>query len=193
MVVRMIDGNITTLLASVHAGDRAAAERLWQIVHAEVRRVAQARLAREGNRNGLQTTVLVQEAYLRLFGPNQGDVPLANRRHFFAAAANAMQQFLVDDARRRASLKRGGNRQRSPLSDVTLSNRSELIDHVALAEALSRLRANDERKAEIVTYRFYTGLSIDETAELIGVSSRQVDKEWRFAKAWLHRELYGDD
>jgi RNA polymerase sigma factor (TIGR02999 family) len=154
-------------------------------------------MAREGRRGDLQTTVLVQEAYLRLMGGDGAAVP-ANRRHFFAAAANAMRQFLVDDARKRGRHKRGGGRARvdtrssaANLGETAAAPDTDPAEVLALDEALPKLRAHDERKAEIVQLRYFAGLSVDETAEVLGLSARLVDKEWRFAKAWLHRELSG--
>ena len=179
---------ITSLLSAVGNGDAGAAERLWRAVYDELHRVAKARMAREGRRGDLQTTVLVQEAYLRLLGGEGATVP-ANRRHFFAAAANAMRQFLVDDARRRGRAKRGGGRRPGELGEAAAALDCDPAEVLALDEALAKLRAHDERKAEIVQLRYFAGLSVDEAAEVLGVSPRMVDKEWRFAKAWLHREL----
>lgn len=190
---------ITALLAAVSDGDSAAAEQLWRLVYDELRRLAHARLACEGRRGDLQTTVLVQEAYLRLMGSRNGaangctgsDTP-ANRRYFFVAAANAMRQFLVDDARKRCRLKRGGGQQPVALGEVAATTNCHPADILALDEALTRLRTLDERKAEIVQLRYFAGLTVDQTAEVLGISPRLVDKEWRFARAWLHRELCGD-
>lgn len=194
---------ITSLLAAVGNGDEDAAERLWRAVYDELHRVAEARLAHSVRRDDLQTTVLVQEAYVRLVGGDrlgriQGSVgdraqahaaAFANRRHFFAAAAKAMRQFLVDDARRRGRLKRGGGRQPWEFREAAAAFDGDPADVLALDEALAKLRAHDIRKAEIVQLRYFVGLTIDETADMLGLSARQVDKEWRFAKAWLHHQL----
>ncbi len=179
---------ITSLLSAVGDGDAGAAERLWRVVYEELHRVAKARMAREGHRSHLQTTVLVQEAYLRLMGRDGAAVP-ANRRHFFSAAAKAMRQFLVDDARKRGRLKRGGDRRPGELGKVAVALEYHPAEVLALDEALGKLRQHDARKVEVVELRYFSGLSIDETADVLGVSPRQVDKEWRFAKTWLHREL----
>lgn len=179
---------ITSLLSAVDAGDAGAAERLWHVVYDELHRVAKARMAREGHRGDLQTTVLVQEAYLRLVGRDGAAVP-ANRRHFFAAAANAMRQFLVDDARKRGRLKRGGGRRPGEIGEAAAALDYDPAEVLALDEALAKLRAHDARKAEIVQLRYFTGLTRDETADVLGVSPRLIDKEWRFVKTWLHREL----
>lgn len=181
---------ITSLLSAAGSGDAGAAQQLWQAVYVELHRVARARMAQQGRRGDLQTTVLVQEAYLRLVGQgNNGMHNLANRRHFFAAAANAMRQFLVDDARRRGRQKRGGGRVSGAFGEAAATLDVDPADVLALDEALAKLRAHDARKAEIVQLRYFAGLTIDETAEVLGLSPRQVDNEWRFAKAWLHRVL----
>jgi RNA polymerase sigma factor (TIGR02999 family) len=180
---------ITSLLCAVGNGDAGAAEQLWRVVYDELHRVAKARMAHE-RRGDVQTTILVQEAYLRLVGTD-GDganIP-ANRRHFFAAAANAMRCFLVDDARRKGRQKRGGGRASVELWEAAAALESDPAEVLALDEALAKLREYDPRKAEIVQLRYFAGLSTDETAEVLGLSPRQVDKEWRFAKAWLHRLL----
>lgn len=179
---------ITTLLSAVGNGESGAAERLWRAVYDELHHVAKARMGREGRRGDLQTTVLVQEAYLRLMGGDGAAVP-ANRRHFFAAAANAMRQFLVDDARKRGRIKRGGGRRPDEFGELAAALDCDPAEILALDDALAKLRVHDEQKAEIVQLRYFAGLSVDETAEILGISPRQVDKEWRFAKAWLHREL----
>ncbi|WP_320046825.1 ECF-type sigma factor [uncultured Ilyobacter sp.] len=179
---------ITTLLSAVGEGDAQASERLWRIVYDELHRLAKARMAHEGRRDGLQTTVLVQEAFVRLAGREGAAIP-ANRRHFFTAAANVMRQFLVDHARKRESLKRGGGHSRVHLADEPADLLADPAETIAIDEALQRLAAHDSQMAEIVQLRYFTGLTIDETAAVMEISPRQVDKQWRFAKAWLHREL----
>jgi RNA polymerase sigma factor (TIGR02999 family) len=164
--------------------------------------LARAQLAQEGPGCSLQNTSLVNEAYLRLIG--DGHVEWANRRHFFAAAAKAMRRICVDDARRRERLKRGGG-QAQPAGPADASDRSarapgtllgdppapeqDPAEVLAIDEALQKLEQDDPRRAELVMLRYFAGLSIDETAAALGVSARTVDTEWRFAKAWLHREL----
>lgn len=187
-IVNIPQTQITSLLSAVSNGDAGAAERLWRAVYDELHGIAHARMAREGRRGDLQTTVLVQEAYLRLVGSEGAAIP-ANRRHFFAAAANAMRQFLVDDARKRGRQKRGAGQRPAELSEEPATIDCDPAEILSLDEALTRLRALSERKAEIVQLRYFAGLSVDEAAEVLGISPRQVDKEWRFAKAWLHREL----
>ncbi len=182
---------VTLLLSAAAAGDAGAADRLLRAVYDELHRIAHARLRNERRGADLQTTVLVQEVYLRLLGGNGAAVP-ANRRHFFAAAANAMRQFLVDDARRRRRQKRGGGRQACDVSAIVGAHAAldrPPAEVLALNDALEKLRLRDARKAQIVDLRYFTGLTVDETADVLGVSPRQVDKEWQFARAWLHREL----
>jgi len=189
--VSNLQTHITSLLSAASNGDAEATERLWRAVYDELHRIAGARLAREGRRGDLQTTVLVQEAYLRLVG-HEGATTPANRRHFFAAAANAMRQFLVDDARKRGRLKRGGGRRPRLLREASAAVDCDPAEVLALDEALAMLRAYDARKADIVELRYFAGLSIDEVAEVLEISPRLVDQEWRFAKAWLHRRLRPD-
>lgn len=145
-------------------------------------------MGREGQRGDLQTTVLVQEAYMRLVGSEGAAIP-ASRRHFFAAAANAMRQFLIDDARKRRSQKRGGGQRPVAISSEPACFDYDPTEMLALDDALARLRAHSARKAEIVQLRFFAGLGVEETADVLQVSPRQVEKEWHFARAWLHREL----
>jgi len=182
---------VTQLLAAAEAGDDDARERLWALVYDELHAMARGLMARERGRVTLQTTVLVNEAYMRLVGG--GPVRWLGRRHFFAAAAEAMRRICVDYARKRGSLKRGGGRRAVPLLESDRVEHCDPTDWLALDEALAWLDARDPRKAKIVMLRYFAGLSIDETAEVLGVSPRLVDKEWRFARAWLHRRLSGED
>ncbi len=179
---------ITRLLNAVGSGDGAAAEQLWHVVYDELHRVAHARMTREARRGDVNTTVLVQEVYLRLMG-RDGTPSFANRRHFFAAAANAMRQFLVDDARKRGRAKRGGGRAPLELGAGDAVVDYDPADVLALDEALVRLRAQDARQAEIVALRYFAGLTVDETAEVLDISPSLVTREWRHARAMLHREL----
>jgi RNA polymerase sigma factor (TIGR02999 family) len=137
----------------------------------------------------LQTTALVHEAYLRLVGPV--DPGWKGRSHFFGAAASAMRNILVEQARRKAAAKHGGGRQRVGLEEVEIAFEGPSEDIVALDEALSRLEAQDPRKAEIVTLRYFAGLSQAETAAVLNVSERTIQRDWRYIKAWLRKELRG--
>lgn len=182
---------VTQLLDAVAQGQPAAMEKLWSAVYDELRRMAETRMAKELPGRTLQATALVNEAYLRLVG--DGRVHWKNRRYFFAAAANAMRQILVDDARRRKRLKRGGGAKQGELLDwsppAIEQDPGELL---AINEAMEQLAQEEPRMAEVVGLRYFVGLTIDETAEALGVSARTVDLDWRIARAWLHRALSED-
>ncbi len=183
---------ITAILDAASRGDEAARERLWSVVYDELHAIARRQLVGERAECTLQTTALVNEAYLRLVGDN--DQGWSNRRHFFAAAARAMRCIRIDQARRRRAEKRGGGRRPVDLDVgqivVDGLDASELL---ALDEALDRLEQIDAEKAEIVMLRYFAGLTIVETAEVLGRSPRKVNSQWRFARAWLHRELSTGD
>ena len=183
--------SVTQLLDAAAQGDATAVNRLWSAIYDELHRLAQAQLAQDGPGCSLQATSLVDEAYLRLIG--DGHVEWDNRRHFFAAAAKAMRRILVDDARNRGRLKRGGDQPPAPLPDALPAPEEDLAKVLAVDEALQKLEQVDPPRAEIVLLRYFAGLSIDETAAALGVSPRTVDAGWRFAKAWLHRELSKGD
>lgn len=187
---------VTVLLDAARGGDAAAFHDLLPIVYDELRRLAQGRMGRpfgRGNDPLLQPTALVHEAYLRLVGPGgSAEVTWANRRHFFGAAATAMRDILVDQARQRASLKHGGDRTRIELdavAGVEDQGSASAVDLIALDSALSRLAAHDARKADIVMLRFFAGLSIEETALSLDLSPATVKREWAFAKALLYDDL----
>lgn len=184
-------GNITMVLQAAAAGDASAAERLLPLVYDELRRLAAARLARTPPGNTLQPTALVHEAYLRVVGSK--DPGWDGRGHFFGAAARAMRDILVDQARRKAAVKHGGGLHRRGVEDaepVWLGHSS--TDMLALEEALRKLEARDASKAELVMLRFFAGLTQSQIAELRGVSERTVEREWRYVKAWLRKEMGGD-
>jgi RNA polymerase sigma factor (TIGR02999 family) len=176
----------------MEAGDPSASEQLLPLVYDELRKLAAARMAHEAPGNTLQATALVHEAYVRLVD-GTGAQRWDSRGHFFAAAAEAMRRILVDGARRRRSGKRGGDRAREPLNESKLIAPQGPDDLLALDEALSRLRATDPRAAELVTLRYFAGLTIREAADALGVSPRTADDIWAYARAWLFRELNGPD
>jgi RNA polymerase sigma factor (TIGR02999 family) len=137
----------------------------------------------------MQTTLLVNEAYLRLVGG--GNVGWDNRRHFFAAAAEAMRRIRIDEARKRRCAKRGGGRRRVGLDETLATGRADPLDLLAIDEALSALEAENARPAEVVKLRFFAGLGVEDTAAALGVSPRTVELDWRYARAWLHKALRG--
>jgi len=181
---------ITQLLAAAGRGDTGAPEKLWAAIYEELRRIAGGQMRAEAPGRTLQPTALVHEAYLRLTGDPQFN--WANRRHFFAAAAQAMRRIRIDDARSRNRLKRGGDQpagERQPVDSVAAVFDQDPAEVLAIDEALAKLAEADPRKAEVVNLRYFTGLTVDETAEALGVSPRTVDNEWKLARAWLYREL----
>ena len=182
-------GPITKLLNAV--GDDDAAAELLPLIYGELHRIAQARMAALRPGTTLQPTALIHEAYLRLIGD---DKPGWNSRaHFFGAAAQAMRQILVDEARRKASLKRGGGRRRLDLDDVEPAVAPPSIDILALDEALKRLERDDPRAARIAMLRYFAGMTVRETAAALDISVPTVEREWRFTRTLLHLWLAGDD
>lgn len=184
--------DLTQLLDAAAAGDRQAAADLLPLVYDELRKLAALRMADEQPGQTLQPTALVHEAYLRLVRPADGE-RWANRGHFFAAAAESMRHILVDAARRKGRVKRGGDRRRVDLDAVPLVAAAPREDLIALDLALTRLATDEPQAAKLVELRHFTGLSIQEAAEVLGVSARTADRLWAFARAWLHRELTRDD
>jgi RNA polymerase sigma factor (TIGR02999 family) len=178
---------ITQLLIDWSSGDQVALEKLTPLVYEELRRLAKHYLRRERSGHALQTTELVNEAYLRLI--DWKNVEWQNRAHFFGVAAQLMRRILVDRARHRQYLKRGGQGIRVSLNDAAVAAQERGADLVALDDALKSLAAMDPRKSRIVELRFFGGLSVEETAEVLNVSPRTVMREWSLAQAWLHREL----
>jgi RNA polymerase sigma factor (TIGR02999 family) len=176
---------VTRLLSAIEQGDPYAAEQLLPQVYDELRKLAAARLANEAPGNTLDATALVHEAYLRLVGNQQFD----GRGHFFAAAAEAMRRILVDQARHKQSQRRGGGRRRQPLEHLEIAAPEISPDMLALNEALERFEKMDPRKAELVKLRYFVGLTIPQSAEVLGISSTTADRYWAYARAWLHTEL----
>jgi RNA polymerase sigma factor (TIGR02999 family) len=179
---------VTQMLQAIAAGDAGVAEQLLPVVYDELRRLAAQRLAEERPGNTLQPTALVHEAYLRLTG---GDDPRPwdGRAHFFAAAAEAMRRILIDNARRKKRLKRGGDRQRVDLDEVAGAASAPGDDLLDLDEALEQFAQEEPIKAQLVKLRFYAGLSVEEAAECLGVSRATADRYWSYARAWLYDRL----
>lgn len=187
----IVDANapseVTQLLLAWNRGDRAALDRLMPLVYAELRRLARRHMRSEGSEHTLQPTVLVNEAYIRLVDENQ--VNWQSRSHFFGAAAQIIRRVLVDHARSRNRLKRGGNAAKVNLNDAASATAGLNVDIVALDEALNQLARLDSQKERIVELRFFAGLSIEETAEALGISPATVKREWAAARAWLYQEM----
>lgn len=178
---------VTQLLIAWGNGDKAALEQLLPLVYEELHRLARQYMRRERNRNTLQTSALVNEAYMRLV--DQKDVQWQNRAHFFAIAAQLMRRILVDHARKRNYQKRGGDARRVTLDETLIVSDERAAEVVALDDALTSLADLDERKSKIVELRFFAGLSIEETAEILAVSPGTVMRDWTLAKAWLRRAI----
>jgi len=177
---------VTRLLVDWGNGDQAALDELIPLVYDELRRLAGRYMRRESEGHTLQTSALVNEAYLRLV--DQKNVKWQNRAHFFGVAAQLMRRILVDHARSRSRAKRGGGVQMVPLAEQAVISQ-ELADVIALDDALKNLAEMDPRKSQIVEMKFFGGLTTEEVAEVLNVTSRTVEREWRKAKAWLNRAI----
>lgn len=178
--------DVARLLNAIQPGNPSAAQELLLVVYEELRQLASAKMAREEPGHTLQATALVHEAWLRI-----GDTTFENRAHFFAAAAEAMRRILVERARRKDSIKRGSGAEHLDVAEVEIAapaNREELL---AVNEALTALAAHDSRKAELVKLRYFVGLSIEETAEVLDISVATANRDWAYARAWLHQEIGG--
>jgi RNA polymerase sigma factor (TIGR02999 family) len=181
--------DVTRILNAIEQGDSQAAAQLLPLVYDELRRLAAARMANEAPGHTLDATGLVHEAYLRMLGERRDSPPpeFANRAHFFAAAAEAMRRILVDRARAKATVKRGGDRQRLELDNIPAADaNTELLD---LDAALTELESHDEPAARLVKLRYFAGLSHQEAADALGVTRRAADRLWALARAWLKQRL----
>jgi RNA polymerase sigma factor (TIGR02999 family) len=186
-------GEVTRVLGAISRGEEQAARDLLPLVYDELRRLAARRLALENPGQTLQATALVHEAYLRLVGPDTGK-PWDGRGHFFAAAAEAMRRILLDRARDRKRLKRGGTRRRESLDlNSLVGDDAPPDDLIDLDEALGRLAQIDARGAELVKLRLFAGLTLDEAATALGVVRRTAERDWSFARAWLFQQLISRD
>ena len=183
--------NVTQLLISWGSGDKAALDKLLPVVYDELRKQAARYLRRERAGHTLQTTALIHEAYLRLV--DQKNVQWQNRAQFFGLAAQLMRRILVDHARTKKRAKRGGSDIRVSLTGAKVLAKSDDLDVVALDEALDRLAQIDEQQSRIVELRFFSGLTVEETAEVLSISPATVKRDWSMAKAWLHRELSSNE
>jgi RNA polymerase sigma factor (TIGR02999 family) len=186
---------VSQILCAIDQGDPHAAEQLLPLVYEELRKLAAQKLAHEKPGQTLQATALVHEAYLRLVATGGALTPREqhwnSRGHFFAAAAEAMRRILVDRARHKRSLKAGGGRLRQELPDIEEPNAGPDIDLLALNEALEKLEKQDRRKAELVKLRFFAGLTIEQAAQALGISTSTADNDWAYARCWLRLEIEG--
>ena len=184
-------GGVTPILSRIESGDPAAAEQLLPLVYEELRKLAAVKLAQEKPGQTLQATALVHEAYIRLVDADEAQ-HWDSRRHFFAAAAEAMRRILVEAARRRQSLKRGGASVREELDDLILIGPEPNDDICELDTALEGLKEADPDAAELVSLRYFAGLTSKQAAEVLRVSPRTADRMWDYARAWLLKKLRGD-
>lgn len=178
---------VTQLLIAWSNGDQAALDKLFPLIYAELRRLASGYMRRERADHTLQTTALVHEAYLRLAG--QADLNWQNKAHFFAVAASVMRRILIDHARTHHYAKRGGGAMKLSLDEAAILSDERAAELIALDDALHELAKLDARQSHIVELRFFGGLTLAETAEVLKISSDTVTRDWNMAKAWLHRQV----
>jgi RNA polymerase sigma factor (TIGR02999 family) len=183
---------VTRILSAIDGGDPHAADQLLPLVYDELRRMAAEKLAKERPGQTLQATALVHEAYVRLVDVEQAQ-HWNSRGHFYAAAAEAMRRILIENARRRKALRRGGDRHRLDLALAEPQAPRVSDDLLALDEALERLARKDSRKAELVKLRYFAGLTIEQTAEALGISLATANRWWNYARAWLYQEISGSE
>jgi len=186
-----IPQEITQLLLSWSKGDQGALDQLVPLVYPELRRLAQRYMRRENSAHTLQTSALINEAYLRIV--DQQEVEWQDRAHFFAVAAQVMRHILIDHARRHRYAKRGAGARHVPLDETAIISQERATEFLALDDALTRLATIDARKSQIVELRFFGGLTVEEIAEVMKLSPITIKREWRSAKAWLHSEIAGSD
>jgi RNA polymerase sigma factor (TIGR02999 family) len=188
---------VTRILGAIDQGDPSAAAQLLPLVYDELRQLAAAKLAQEKPGQTLEATALVHEAYLRLVGSparaGEEEPHWSSRGHFFAAAAEAMRRILVDRARGKGAQKRGGGLAPLPLDEARIATPEPVADVLALDEALDRLAARDREAAELVKLRYFAGLTAEQAAQALGVSARTADRIWGYARAFLLKELSGQD
>ena len=177
----------------METGDARATAELLPLVYDALRRLATQNMSREAPGQTMQATALVHEAYLRLVGSGNEDPGWDHRGHFFSAAAEAMRRILVENARRKNRLKRGGDFARQELDDVPVVEADIREDLIALDDALTNLAATDQQAAELVQLRYFSGLTIPEAAKVLDISPRSADRLWAYARAWLHREIEGGE
>jgi RNA polymerase sigma factor (TIGR02999 family) len=178
--------DVTQLLGAIEGGDPKASEQLLPLVYESLRRLATAKMTGQPAGHTLQPTALVHEAWIRVCEENH---PWQNRKHFFAAAAEAMRRILIDQARRKQRLKRGGPQERVDIDSINLATESTPDELIEVNEAIEKLSVEDPVKAELIKLRFFVGLAIPEAAEVLGISATTAKRHWTFARAWLYNEL----
>ena len=178
---------VTRIIHAIEQGDSQATEKLLPLVYEELRLLAGRKMAQEKPGQTLQATALVHEAYIRLVGQEAQD--WSSRAHFFSAASEAMRRILVDNARRKQSIKRGGNRQKVKLNNAVMAIEGPGDDLLALDEALKNLAAEDDKLAELIKLRYFAGLNLDQIAEIMGIGRRTADRYWALGRAWLYRQI----
>jgi RNA polymerase sigma factor (TIGR02999 family) len=183
--------DVTRILNAIEGGDAEAADRLFPVVYNELRQLAARKMSREAPGQTLQATALVHEVYLRLVGAD--GQKWSSRTHFFATAAEAMRRILVENMRRKHSLKRGGKRRKTELDEAILTFDGPSEDIIALDEALTRLGEPEPATVELVQLRYFAGLTLGQAAELLGMSRRTATRNWTFARAWLYKQIAEDD
>jgi RNA polymerase sigma factor (TIGR02999 family) len=179
---------VTRVLSAIEKGDPQAAEQLLPLVYKELRKLAAHKMAQESPGQTLQATALVHEVYLRLVDTEQTQ-RWENRAHFFAAAAEAMRRILIENARRKGRLKRGGDRERVNLNEADAVSQAAPDEFLRIDEAITKLQADDPQAAQLVRLRYFAGLSVEEAAEMTGLSRSSAYGHWSYARAWLHCEL----
>jgi RNA polymerase sigma factor (TIGR02999 family) len=184
---------VTRILNLIENGEPSASEQLLPLIYDELRSYASQKLANEKSGQTLQATALVHEVFLRLVG-SENEVKWNGKAHFFGAAAEAMRRILIDRAREKKSQRRGGGRKRENLADIEPALDVPSDDLLALDEALKRLEVLDPRKAQLVKLRYFSGLTIPQAAQVLGISTATADRDWSFARVWMHAEIKkGDD
>ena len=179
--------DVTRILNAIDQGDERAADRLLPLVYEELRRLAAHKMSHEPPGQTLQATALVHEAYIRLVGAEAQN--WSGRTHFFTAAAEAMRRILIENARRKQRLKRGGGQRRVDLNEAELPVEAPSDDLIALDKALAKLTAKDKVEADLVKLRYFAGLTLEQSATILGLSDRTATRYWAHARAWLHRQI----